>query len=377
MTETVASLTLSLLAQKKLSLNDCKTLFDAVGSAMAVLENRNDIRGIEPTASDRLVAMMKEDLTEYEHRATEEMAWCEQNKVRILTISDPEYPDRLRHCPDAPMVLFVRGKANLNGLHIVDFVGTRKCTPYGQDVVSKIVKDFAVAVPDITIVSGLAYGIDIAAHRAAIAHDITTVGVVAHGQDTLYPYAHRNEANTMATGNGAVVTEYFHGTRPEARNFLQRNRIIAGLSDASIIVESASHGGSLTTARIAQEYNREVFAVPGPINAEFSAGCNNLIRDNRAALITSAQDIIEMMQWQNAAKMEKVRQAGIERSMFIELSSDEQRIVDALKEHGDSQCNNLSLYTSLPISTVSSLLFSMEMKGIVKAMSGNAYHLIG
>lgn len=242
-------LTLSLLATGRLSLSDAVTLYETAGSVASVLENRKDIRSIIPDASDSLVELMSGDLSAYERRAEEEIAWCEHNKVRILTIADEDYPNRLRHTHDAPLAIFVRGKANLNAPHIIDIVGTRKCTPYGHDVINNIVKDLATLCPDIIITSGLAYGVDIFSHRAALANGLSTVGVVAHGQDTLYPSLHRNDANRMVLGNGAVLTEYFHGARPEARNFLQRNRIIAGLSDATIIIESASHGGGLVTTR--------------------------------------------------------------------------------------------------------------------------------
>ncbi|MBQ0074900.1 MAG: DNA-processing protein DprA [Prevotella sp.] len=370
-------LLLASLATGRLSLSDAKTLYDTAGSATVIWENRNDIRQIIPDATDRLVELFREDLSYHERKAEEEQKWAEENHVRMVTIDDPDYPERLRHCHDAPLVLFMRGKADLNAKHIINVVGTRKCTPYGQDVINSIVKDLAATGIDITIASGLAYGIDITAHRAALQHNIPTVGVVAHGQDMIYPYIHRTEANKMVTGNGSVITEYFHGTRPEARNFLQRNRIIAGLSDATIVVESASHGGGLVTARIASDYGREVFAVPGPVNAEFSKGCNNLIRDNKAALITSAQDILNLMSWENSAILQKARAEGIERSLFVDLTTEEQRIVDALKEHGDSQTNMLVAYTTLPINTITTSLFALEMKGVVKAMSGNTYHLIG
>lgn len=370
-------LTLSLLATGRLSLSDAVTLYETAGSAAVIMQNRNDIRAIIPNASDNLVEVMSGDLSIYERRAEEEIEWCEQNKVRILTIADDDYPDRLRHTHDAPMAIFVRGKANLNAQHIIDIVGTRKCTPYGQDVINHIVNDLAELCPDIIITSGLAYGVDIFSHRAALAHGLPTIGVVAHGQDTLYPSLHRNDANKMVLGNGAVLTEYFRGTRPEARNFLQRNRIIAGLSDATVIIESASHGGGLVTARIAQDYGREVFAVPGPVNAEYSMGCNNLIRDNKAQLITSARDIVNAMGWENDVVIQKARKQGIARQLFVNLSKEEQRIADFLRENGDSATNTITLGTGLTISSVTSLLFSLEMKGIVKSLSGNTYHLIG
>lgn len=348
----------------RLSLVDAKTLYDDTESIVAVVEKvKERIQGIDYAA--------------LEARALDEQEWCDKNKVKILTITSPDYPARLRNCADAPLVLFVRGKADLNAPHIINIVGTRKCTVYGQDCINSIVTDLKTLCPDVIIVSGLAYGVDITAHRAALREGMPTIGIVAHGQDTLYPALHRNEANKMVLGNGAVITEYPRGTRPEARNFLQRNRLIAGISDATIIAESAAHGGGLVTARLSQDYGRDVFAIPGPINAEFSAGCNNLIRDNKAQLITSAEDIVKILNWKNDEAIQKIRQAGIARTLFVELTDTEQTIIDALKKHGDLQTNVLALHTSLPISTITSDLFTLEMKGIVTCLSGNTYHLIG
>lgn len=370
------SLILSLLGNGKIALTDLKMLYDSTRSLEAIFENRQNIRDIIPDAADKLVEIMSGDLSDYERRAEDELRWCEASKVKVLPIDSEEYPERLRHCPDAPMVLFYRGNADLNAAHIINIVGTRKCTPYGQDFIAHFIADMATLCPDVIVVSGLAYGIDITAHRAALQHSLPTIGVVAHGQDTLYPYVHRNEANRMATGGGGVLTEYFRQTRPEPRNFLQRNRIIAGISDASIIVESASHGGGLVTARLAQDYGREVFAVPGPVNAEFSAGCNNLIRDNKAQLITSAKDVVEMMQWQNAAELSNARKKGISRQLFVNLTPDEQRVATVLREQGDAQMNTIAMTANLSIAAVSSALFSMEMKGVVKPMAGNMFHYI-
>ena len=379
MTQTTACITLSMLAAGRLGLNDAKALHDMAGSATAVLENRNDIRSIAPEASDRLCEIMKQDITDVCSRAEEEERWCNDHGIKMLCIDDADYPSRLKHCADAPLVLYVRGDANLNASHAIDIVGTRQCTPYGRDVIDKIIGDLATLCPGITINSGLAYGVDIAAHRAALQHSLPTVGVVAHGHDTLYPALHKKEASEMINNGGAVITEYPRGTRPEARNFLQRNRIIAGISDATIVIESASHGGGLVTARIALDYGREVFAVPGPVNAEYSKGCNNLIRDNKAQLITSAQDIVNVMGWQHAEELQKARQAGISRSMFAEetLTDGERLMVRFLREHGDSQVNDMAAQTGMSISTINSALFSLEMQGIVKPLSGNFYHLIG
>ena len=359
----IPSLILSQLCMKQLRLTDAKTLYDETASAEEVLKH--------------VKKHINEDYAALERRAYEEVEWCQQHMVQIACISDAAYPDRLRRCADAPFVLFVGGKADLNAPHIVSIVGTRKCTAYGKDCVERLVTELRQLCPDIMIVSGLAYGIDIAAHRAALKDNIPTVGVVAHGQDTIYPSLHRNEANKMVLGNGGVLTEYLSGTRPEARNFLQRNRIIAGMSDATIVIESAVHGGGLVTARLAQDYGRDVMAIPGPIHSLASEGCNHLIRDNKAALITSGKDIITMMGWENAAALQEARQAGIERTMFVELSEEEKKILETLRTHGDQHANTLTMLTRLPINAVATATFTLEMKGLIKAMSGNIFHLIG
>ena len=355
----LSHLILSQLALGQYGLAAIKNLYDEMGSADAALKK------------------LGKAFPEEEARARDEIAWCHDNHVDIRLISDAEYPDRLRHCCDAPLVLFTRGRADLNALHAISVVGTRRCTEYGKDVIGTIVGDLAAACPDILIVSGLAYGIDIHSHRAALANHLSTIGVVAHGQDTLYPALHRKDANNMCISNGGVITEFFHGTTPLAPYFLQRNRIIAGISDATLVIESASHGGGLVTARLAQDYNREVFAVPGPVTSPASEGTNNLIRDNKAMLVTSASDIISAMQWDDVAIAAKTRHAGaIERQMFPDLTTDEKTITDCLAQHGDMQTNILAIHTAIPIGRLSAMLLSLEMKGIIRPMSGNTYHLI-
>ena len=376
LTEQTANIVLSLRAAGRLGFSGAKTLRDAAGSAVAVLENRSDIRSVAPDATDRLCEIMKGDIAEAMQRAEEEQQWASDNNVNIITIDDARYPNRLRHCSDAPLTLYLRGNADMNPTCALAIVGTRKCTAYGRDAIDYILHDLKEQCPTLQIVSGLAYGVDICAHRASLREGLVTIGVVAHGQDMLYPNLHRTEANQMLENNGAVVTEYPHGIRPLAANFLQRNRIVAGMTDATLVIESASHGGSLVTARIAQDYGRDVFAVPGPIRSEQSSGCNNLIRDQKAQLVTSAQDIINITGWQCGELLSKARQQGIERTMFANLSAEEQKIIDTLKEHGDTAVNELTLLTSLPISSLQQMLFTLEMQGMVKSLPGNVYHVI-
>jgi DNA processing protein len=273
------------------------------------------------------------------------------------------------------MVLFVRGKADLNAQHAISIVGTRQCTTYGKDCINRIVDDMAEKCPDVHIVSGLAYGVDITAHRAAMRNGFPTIGVVAHGQGTLYPAHHRNEANKMVLGNGAVITEFFHDVFPEARNFLQRNRIIAGMSDATLIPESAIHGGGMVTARLAIDYNRELFAIPGSITSPMSEGPNALIRDNKAMLVTSTGDIVKNLGWHTEEKLQQARKKGIERELFTDFTDDERKVVEVLQK-GDQTKDTLCVETGLPISTLSTAIFTLEMKGIIRALSGSQYHLI-
>jgi DNA processing protein len=293
----------------------------------------------------------------------------------VLTPLDDGYPRRLKECDDAPLMLFYKGTADLNATHIINIVGTRHSTPYGQDLIRRFVADLRTLCPDVLIVSGLAYGIDICAHRQALDNGLATIGVLAHGLDDLYPTAHRDTANRMVA-QGGLLTEFMTRTNADKLNFVRRNRITAGISDACVLVESAAKGGGLITTRISKDYNRDVFAFPGPVGAPYSEGCNRLIRDNGAALITSAEDLVKAMGWEQDALLAQARQQGIERQLFPDLSADEQKVVSLLQKTNDLQLNIISVKCALPVGTVTSLLFTLEMKGVVKAFAGGTYHLI-
>ena len=328
-----------------------------------------------PDASPRLVEVLK-DLSQAQRIAEEELAYCDQHHIRILTIDNEDYPRRLADTIDAPLALFYIGNGNLNERRTVNIVGTRRCTTYGKDVISRLVAQLHALCPDMMIFSGLAYGIDICAHRAALQNNMPTVGVLAHGLDTIYPSSHRHTAVEMIE-HGGLLTEYFTHTQPVARNFIQRNRIVAGCADATILVESAAKGGGLITCNIARSYGRDVFAVPGPVNATYSEGCNNLIRDNGAALISSAEDLVKAMGWDDDERLTKAQQQGIQRELFPELSAEERNIVEALQKSNDLQVNLIAVKTGMDMGTLSATLFSLEMKGLVKLMAGGTYHLIG
>jgi len=350
------------------------SLFREIGSATEILTHHDNIREILPSASDRLVAAMK-DIDEPLRRAEAEMEFCQLHKIQALTINHPDYPDRMRQCDDAPLVLYYRGTANLNAPHIINIVGTRHATNYGQELTRRFVDDLSRLCPDVIIVSGLAYGIDICAHRASLEHGIDTIGVLAHGLDTIYPSHHRTTAEKMIS-HGGLLTEFMTGTNADKVNFVRRNRIVAGMADATVLVESAAHGGGLITASIAQSYSRDVFAFPGNIGAEYSEGCNNIIRDNGAMLITCADDMLKALGWESQQKRQKSLEEGIERDMFPNLTDEERKIIEVLQENNDLQINMLAVQSGVPISKLSAMLFSLEMKGVVRTMAGGVYHLI-
>lgn len=356
------------------NLTSLRQLYEAVGSACEVVTHHNDIRDVMPDASPRLIESLR-NIDEPMRRAEAELDYDQAHGIEPLAISNPRYPQRLLECADAPLVLFHRGNADLNQQRVICMVGTRHSTAYGQDLVRRFIEDLRQLCPKVLIVSGLAYGIDIHAHRNALLQGYETEAVLAHGLDQLYPPRHTQTAREMMQ-QGGLLTEFFTNTRAEKLNFVRRNRIVAGMSDACILVESAAHGGGLITARLAHGYNRDVFAFPGNVGAQYSEGCNNLIRDNGATLLTSAQDFVNAMGWQDDSTLIQARQAGIERDMFPELSADEMLVVNTLKEHNDLQLNLLSVRTNLPIARLSALLFEMEMKGVVKPYAGGTYHLL-
>ena len=345
-------------------------LYQTMGSGKAVFEHRQEIGDVLADSTPRLRESLK-NWDEALRRAAAEMEFVTQKGIRVLTMNDADYPQRLRECPDAPIVLFYKGSADLNQPYVVDIVGTRHHTSYGEDLVRRFVSDLRQQCPQVLIVSGLAYGIDICAHRQALQQGYETVGVLAHGLDQIYPPRHRDTAAEMVR-HGGLLTEYMSQTEAMPNNFRQRNRIVAGMSDATVLVESAVKGGGLITCRIAQEYGREVFAFPGAVGMPYSEGCNRMIRNNTAALITSAADFIEVMGWQTVAD----RPEAVERQLFPDLTDDERKVVSLLQQTNDLQLNVLSVKCNIPIGQLTALLFSLEMKGVVKPMAGGIWHLL-
>jgi len=345
-------------------------LYQTMGSAQAVYEHRNAIGEAVADATPRLCEAMR-NWDEALRRADAEIEFITQKGIRALTMQDADYPQRLRECPDAPIILYYKGTADLNQRYVLNIVGTRHCTPYGQDMVRRFVSDLRRQCPQVLVVSGLAYGIDICAHRHALEQGYETVGVLAHGLDQIYPYRHRDDAVRMLR-QGGLLTEYMSQTEALPNNFRQRNRIVAGISDATILVESAAKGGGLITCRIAQEYGRDVFAFPGAVGMPYSEGCNKMIRNNTAALLTSAQDFLETMGWQTLSDQPQT----VERQLFPDLTPEEQLVVSLLQQTNDLQLNIISVKTNIPISQLTALLFQMELKGVIKSLAGGTYHLI-
>ncbi len=346
-----------------------RLLITTLGSATAVWENRNCIKDALPDASKRLTEAMS-GMDDAVRLAEKEMEFITTKNIKVLCLGDESYPARLLECDDAPLVMFTLGNTNFNAEHIISIVGTRRCTQYGKELCQSLVEGIKQQCPDTLIVSGLAYGIDICAHRAALSCGLPTVGVLAHGLDRIYPAVHRHTAVQMLN-QGGLLTEYVSGTTPERNNFVRRNRIVAGMSDTTVVVESAARGGSLITAELASAYNRDVYAVPGRIFDEFSAGCNKLIAEQRASLIQSADDLLIQLGWMQP----KTKPSTIQQELFVELTPLQQTIVDTLKGVDDKQINQIVIETGLPYSQVSSQLYELECQGIVILLGGARYKL--
>ncbi len=302
--------------------------------------------------------------------ADSEIEFITQQGITVLFYLDEIYPDRLRQCEDAPVLLYMKGKTELNRKKVISIVGTRNPTDYGRNNTREIVESLAAGYPDILIVSGLAYGIDICAHKAALKNNLETVGVLGHGLSFLYPSAHREVAGKMI-GNGALITEFRHDEKPESPNFVKRNRIIAGLADATLVMESGEQGGALITADIANSYNRDVFAFPGRISDKYSVGCNRLIKTNRAALLETVADLEYLMGWQKDGKSTD----AVQKDLFVELTSEEQTLTGLLQKENSLTIDQLSLYGNMPVSKISGILLNLEFKGLVKCLPGKVYQL--
>jgi len=300
--------------------------------------------------------------------AEKEINFILKNNISYHLITDDTYPDKLKHCPDAPVILFYDGTIDLQNKKIISIVGTRNITGYGKEILEKLIADLVPYNP--VIVSGLAYGVDIFTHKLAVKHNLQTVAVLAHGLDRIYPAVHKNTVTKMLE-NGGLFTEFWSQTTPERENFVKRNRIIAGLSEATIVIESANKGGSLITAEIANSYNRDVFAVPGKLTDNFSKGCNNLIKTNRAALFNSVVDLRYLLNWE-----EETEAKTIQKKLFVQLKSEEKPIYNFLNENGKQQLDQIALHCNTPIHKAVTILFNLEMSGLVQPLPGKIYKVV-
>lgn len=299
-----------------------------------------------------------------------EYSFLQKHSIRLLFVKDPDYPQRLLNCYDPPTILYYKGSANLNGGRIISIIGTRHLTDYGKQVTEQLVE--GLSTHGVTIASGMAFGIDTQAHRACVRFSVPTIGVLAHGLDTIYPAENAKLAKQMLEQQGGLLSEFPIGTKPDRHNFPTRNRVVAGLCDATVVVETDVKGGSMITAELALGYNRDVFAVPGRSSDAKSRGCNTLIKRNKAALITNAEDLLEAMNWLPAAE----KKPHVQRSLFIELTPAERTIVDLLNQKGHLHIDELNLKSGLNASAAAGALLSLELQGVVQAMPGKVYKII-
>jgi len=344
-----------------------KRLINHIGSAEAVFKaKKSQITAIEGVGD---IAYNNLKNTTVFKLAEDEVKFVRENNIKPLFFQDAAYPDRLKHCIDGPVVLFTSGNINLENRKTISIVGTRQMTSYGGDFCRKLIEDLAPLNP--VIISGFAYGVDIHAHAIAMEQGLQTIGVVAHGLNQVYPKVHKKYVAKMEE-NGGFMTEFWSTSNPDKENFVKRNRIVAGLSEATIIIESADKGGSLITANIANDYNRDVFAVPGRITDKYSMGCNNLIKSQKANVLTDAADLIYMLNWQ----LEEAKKKPVQKQLFVMLDNDEQKVYDYLQKKGKELMDVIALECDMPIFRISSLLLNMELKGVIRPLPGKLFEAI-
>ena len=304
------------------------------------------------------------------HIAEKEQEFIEKYKIKTFFLTDKDYPKRLLNCYDSPTLLFYKGTADLNASKIVAIVGTRTNTEYGKQFTEKLVKDLSEL--NITIISGLAFGIDAMAHKAALKHGLPTVGVVGHGLDKIYPSENSSLAKEMIKEEGGILSEFFSGTKPDKHNFPLRNRIVAGISDATVVVETNIKGGSMITGNLANAYNRDVFAVPGRTTDTKSSGCNHLIKYNKAILLTDADELLELMGWKEKSKTKTKKQ----KELFIELTPEEKQVVQLLQAKETVSIDEINLSSGLSSSTIAAAILNLELQNIVASLPGKMYKLL-
>lgn len=361
---------IALTCIKGVGVAHARNLMDIMGDEESIF--KGDIAQLSsiPGISKRLISEIRSP--EVLRNAEKELNFIEKNKINFHFFTDNTYPQRLTNCIDAPIVLYSRGNVDFNCEKVISIVGTRNSTKYGQDFCNEFIKEISIKIPSLQILSGLAYGVDICAHRAAIKNNISTVAVLAHGLDRIYPHLHRQTAIEMME-NGALLTEFKSNTNPDKHNFVRRNRIVAGMSDAVIVVESPLKGGSLITADIANSYFRDVFALPGSVKYKMSTGCNKLISDNKAVLLQNTNHFIESMGWDDD-KIE--RKMPKQQELFPELLEDEEKVFNELQKSGTMHVNALSIELNVSVTELFMTLLELEMKNIIEALPGGMYQLV-
>jgi len=344
-----------------------KKLINHCGSAEAVFAaKRSQIKAIEGIGEILYNNLRNKEVFPL---AEAEVQYVRESGIKAVFYLEKDYPERLKHCIDGPTVIFTSGNINLEGRKTLSIVGTRQMTSYGADFCRKLIEDIAPLNP--VIISGFAYGVDIHAHQMAMEYNLQTVGVVAHGLNQVYPKIHKRYVAKMEE-NGGFITEFWSTSNPDKENFVKRNRIVAGMSEATIIIESADKGGSLITANIANDYNRDVFAVPGRVTDKYSMGCNNLIKMQKANVLTGAADLIYIMNWQ----LEEKKQKPVQKQLFVSLENDEQQVYDYLQKNGKELMDSIALQCEMPVYKLSSLLLNMELKGVIRPLPGKLFEAI-
>jgi DNA processing protein len=351
----------------KIGAGSAKVMLSYMGSAEAIFEASPAKLLTIPGIGDKRAKDL--NLDEALQRAADELKFIEKNNIEVLFYTDANYPKRLKNCVDAPILLYSKGNADLNARKIVSIVGTRNATDYGRQLCEELIKE--IQQYDVLVASGLAHGIDVIAHKECIKNNVATVGVFGHGLDRIYPVANRSTADKMLE-NGGWLTEYPSGTVPGRENFPERNRIVAGMADATIVIEASIKGGALITAEIANSYNRDVFAFPGRLGDTFSEGCNFLIRNNKAALLTCVADLAYSMGWEKPDDAKPVEQFMLP----IDLTGDERTIYNVIQQHNAPLAiDDLTLKTNMPMSQLAMNLLNMEMQGFIRSLPGKMYRV--
>lgn len=345
-----------------------KKLLDHFGCASDIFKaKKHQLEKIEEIGSVRAAAIKR--FQDYA-RVEKEIAFIEKYKIQPLFYTATAYPQRLRHCYDSPVLLYFKGQVDFNTSRIINIVGTRQPSEEGKKICEQLVAELTPY--NITIMSGMAYGIDIIAHKAAMQQQLATVGVLAHGLDRIYPASHKATALKMLE-NGGLLTDFISGTNPDKQNFPKRNRIVAGISDATIVIESRLRGGSLITADIANSYNRDVFTFPGRVSDPQAAGCNDLIKTNRAMLITGAQDLLETMGWYPTASPPV---PALQRPLFTDFSQEEQEVVNIIQNREPKHIDEIFRQSNLSNSQVATVLLQLQMQSIIKSLPGQVFQLV-